>query len=1059
MTAMLSHPRIRVGLVVSTLLVLFIPLAAALASGGDRANARSLNGVWEFAPADPLKDIAETRVGNFDWPTLHPTIADVLTETAVLDPRKAMPWLQWTKIEVPSAWELVAGIDHNDAGWYRRKIDISQKEKLPGKRLWLEFDAVATAAGVWINNEWVGGRVGDYARWRLDVTEHFREGENTLLIYVDELPGHLTQGFLSIIAPHHGGIWQDVRLIETGERSIAPNGVRVEADANTGEVVVTVEVVGDPYFNPENVEFRFGRHDPAADNPFAPIETDEITASVVEGSVVAKTTVANPELWSPESPALYGVAIALPGGEKASDKVYETFGFRSIEFDGATVLLNGEPVEFRSTLTWGAYPRIVAPAPPPETVRQEFAYLLDAGFNAVTICLMVMPDYYYDIADEMGMLLWQEYPSWHVKYLLPQFPTLDRQYESFMKRDRNHPSIVLRSMTVEAGVENKNVMRELVLMARRMTDTPIQDNSSWFWLSDLEIADWYGEDNYFNNDAWARYTLIDLPKTLDTLPPKPYIIGESMTANVWHDSEKWLRVKEDEPLWAGLLGSDEPHEGDTLANWYPRYFASMLGVEKRLRGKFKDRLAEDEDVVKDHLLPQSLDFAEGMRRFQIELMQADPRYAGWTILLQRDVNLISCGIIDHVSGPRWTPEDLDWLGAHTKPPVTVADVADRDPSLPIAEFAPELLKWRDEWGYDASLDVPLRYVDSSYLDLGATFAEYPSAAPIVDDSIATLDPNEAPLLITDALTKNVVDYAKRGGVVTLIPNQYPGGMGFEDVMIWAGAPLVSPAWAKDSLAAARTLELLQFDLVADRHRPVPVEANGLRDEVDPAVRWFRFHDLADVIAYDFAFATRLGEGALIGYSFNLDTDGGRWVFAETVRAVLDRDSTNFPATTITDSTLAAFSVLRAAEFRDVEGTWRFALDPDTIGAKEDWQATDFDDAAWAELEIAKDWESQGYDFDGVAWYRKTIEIPADWKEREITLVAEGVNNAYRMWINGEEAERFGYPSDEQPSYHDTKTTVDLAPYGKPGDTIVVAFEVIDYVSKGGIVKPVYLMAK
>ncbi|NIW45483.1 MAG: hypothetical protein GWN14_10935, partial [candidate division Zixibacteria bacterium] len=64
--------------------------------------------------------------------------------------------------------------------------------------------------------------------------------------------------------------------------------------------------------------------------------------------------------------------------------------------------------------------------------------------------------------------------------------------------------------SVEAGVENLKVMAEIVHMAERMTDTPVQDNSSWLWMSNVELTDWYGEDNYWNNDRWAQHMLIDL---------------------------------------------------------------------------------------------------------------------------------------------------------------------------------------------------------------------------------------------------------------------------------------------------------------------------------------------------------------------------------------------------------------------------------------------------------------------------------------------------------------------------------------------------------------------
>src|SRR5690606_21973786 len=123
--------------------------------------------------------------------------------------------------ETGRAWEHYGGPGYNQAGWYLNVIDIPQEFKsVGGGRLWLEFDAVATAAAVWCNGHYLGGHVGDYARWRVELTEYLTEDPSfEILVYVDELPFHTTQGFLSMIAPHHGGIWQDVRMYVTGPAS------------------------------------------------------------------------------------------------------------------------------------------------------------------------------------------------------------------------------------------------------------------------------------------------------------------------------------------------------------------------------------------------------------------------------------------------------------------------------------------------------------------------------------------------------------------------------------------------------------------------------------------------------------------------------------------------------------------------------------------------------------------------------------------------------------------------------------------------------------------------
>jgi len=170
------------------------------------------------------------------------------------------------------------------------------------------------------------------------------------------------------------------------------------------------------------------------------------------------------------------------------DTVMQTFAVRDIRIDGDQLLLNGQPIRLRSALNWGQYPRrglarAVAPG-----AAGRVRKIKSLGFNAETVCLIIMPDYYYDIADEEGILLWQEYPTWHATFDRADADTYLPEFKSFISRDRNHPSVILRSMSCEAGVAEDNVMEDLYNMSKEMTGAPSQDNTSWFWLSNLKIA-------------------------------------------------------------------------------------------------------------------------------------------------------------------------------------------------------------------------------------------------------------------------------------------------------------------------------------------------------------------------------------------------------------------------------------------------------------------------------------------------------------------------------------------------------------------------------------------
>ncbi|MBC8180522.1 family 16 glycosylhydrolase [candidate division KSB1 bacterium] len=140
--------------------------------------------------------------------------------------------------------------------------------------------------------------------------------------------------------------------------------------------------------------------------------------------------------------------------------------------------------------------------------------------------------------------------------------------------------------------------------------------------------------------------------------------------------------------------------------------------------------------------------------------------------------------------------------------------------------------------------------------------------------------------------------------------------------------------------------------------------------------------------------------------------------------------------------------LESSETIDLSENWRFSPDENNIGQPEKWYSISFDDSHWATLDAGKRWENQGYpNLDSFGWYRKIVDIPADWEGKEIWLKFGGVNDAYELFINGESVSFFG---EANISFASKPSFTEISKNLKYGESNLITVKVIDWGNSGGL---------
>jgi Glycosyl hydrolases family 2/Glycosyl hydrolases family 2, TIM barrel domain/Glycosyl hydrolases family 2, sugar binding domain len=425
-----------------------------------------LNGSWQFQPVALPKNFRE---GVDPAPELPLPVSSAWETVPVKVPspwnansfanRRGLGGDFRTYPSYPAAWDSV------EMGWLRRTVWIPRDWK--GDRILLHFAAVAGDVRILVNGKDAAKQFDIFFPFEVDITNLVGPGESAeILVGVRKASLFDVRGKYgrreyqagSFWGQHIVGIWQDVDLV--GEPPVRVAGTFVQPDVSQKVLKVEVTLRNDSA-DDVSVDLTGEVHrwtslaakgEAAAPEPVWKLESPvdlRLKSARVRLPAYQEVTVtlqapvsAQLELWSPEHPNLYGLIVDVRRDDHVIDAKYQRFGWRQFEVKGSKVLLNGKPIILKGD-SWHFL------GIPQMTRRYAWAWfsaLHDAHANAVRLHAEPYPEFYLDVADEMGIMVLDETAIW----ASDGGPKLDSEafwqdtkthVAQLVTRDRNHPSV------------------------------------------------------------------------------------------------------------------------------------------------------------------------------------------------------------------------------------------------------------------------------------------------------------------------------------------------------------------------------------------------------------------------------------------------------------------------------------------------------------------------------------------------------------------------------------------------------------------------------------------
>lgn len=382
---------------------------------------------------------------------------------------------QWRKLDLPHDWSIESVASPNLAsctgylpggiGWYRKELEISAGEK--GNRVYIYFEGVYNNSEVFINGKWIGKRPNGYVSFMYDLTPYVNfGGRNVLAVRVDHSQDADSRWYTG------SGIYRDVYLVYASPVHINQWGVSYSAEVkkNKADLAVQTEIMNTSSISSKvkivHEIYSSDKKKVAGGSVFCLALPGEVTKSE------SNLTISQPELWSLENPNLYTIRTTILQGGKVIDETETKAGIRSLTFDpDKGFALNGKFMKVKGVCIHHDAGCLGA-AVPKEVWRRRLMQLKEIGCNAIRMSHNPQATSVYELCDEIGLLVKDEaFDEWEYpkkKWIegwnkgKPGFQGAasyfrewsKRDLADMIRRDRNHPSIIMWSIGNEVDYPN-----------------------------------------------------------------------------------------------------------------------------------------------------------------------------------------------------------------------------------------------------------------------------------------------------------------------------------------------------------------------------------------------------------------------------------------------------------------------------------------------------------------------------------------------------------------------------------------------------------------------------